>query len=293
MNSFKIISDSSCDLQENFITQYDISIIPYRVTVDGENYRKENVEISTEEFYNILRTQDVFPKTSLPPIQDYYDEFKAALAKGNDIICFNLTSKFSGSYQSAINAKNMILEEYPNANILVMDTMLVTAPQGILILEAARMRENGFSMEEVYEKCKELILTCKVYLTVDSLKYLQKGGRIGKVSAFAGSLLNIKPLIVFTDGELIPMSKIRGRKKTVTEIIKLFKNDIGNNIDDYILFLMHSDEYAEAEELKKTIEHSHGNKLHFEHIVNLGVTIGAHIGPTAIGLGYIKKYESL
>lgn len=292
MSGFKIISDSSCDLSQDLIKRHDISIIPYRVTIDGENYLKDNVELTIEEFYRAIRERGIFPKTSLPPIQDYIDVFKAGLEKGQDIICFNLTTKFSGSFQSAMNARNIILEENPEAKIFVVDSYLCTAVQGALVLEAARMREAGLSAEEVYGKCEKLKNTGKIYLTVNSLKYLQKGGRIGKVSAFAGSLLDIKPVISFDDGELIPLSKMRGRKKAIDEVIRLFKADIGKNADDYILLVLHTDEKAEAEEFKKIIEKECGNKASLD-ISDVGITIGAHIGPTVLGLAYIKKYEAL
>lgn len=292
MHSFKIISDSSCDLSDKLIKQYDISIVSYRVTLDGENYFKENVDMPVKDFYHALRTQNVFPRTSLPPIQDYVDVFKAALDNGQDIICFNLTSKFSGSCQSAENAKNILLEDYPGAKIIVVDSMLATGPQGALVLEAARMREHGLSIEQVNENCQKLIKTSRVYLTVETLKYLQKGGRIGKVNAFVGSLLNIQPLIMLDDGELIPHSKVRGRKKAISKIIALFKADIGDRTDDYSLMLLHTDALAEVAKLRQIVEKDFGSEVSFS-VVDVGVTIGAHIGPTVIGIGYIKKYEKL
>ncbi len=290
MDNFAIISDSACELSLEVAKENDVVIVPFEVTFDGEKYFKENIDIKIEDFYHILRTQDVYPKTSLPSIQAYSDVFREALSKGRDVLCFCLTSRFSGSYQSACNAKKIVEIDYPDRTIIVVDSYLCTAVQGALVLEAARMRQDGMSINEVHEKCEKMKTMSKVYTTVDSLVYLQKGGRIGKVSAFAGGLLKIKPVIVFTNGELNPHSKVRGRKKAVQECMELINKDILDEKHKYITTYMHADEIDDINEVRDIMTGQYGHESPYPASY-LGVTIGAHIGPTTIAIGYMIKYE--
>lgn len=291
MNKFKILADSSCDLPENIKSKYNIELIPFHVSFDYEKYYKENIDISVNEFYKKIKTNDNLPKTSLPSIQEYADAFKKHLNDGFDILCICITSKFSGSYQSAINAANILNEEYPERKIIIIDSMQVTAGQGLLVIEAAKMHNDGFKIEEVAEKINQIKLSSKIIFTVDSLNYLQKGGRIGKVSAIAGSLLSIKPIIFMKDGELIPNSKVRGRKKALSEVINIVYNDVKNNIDNYNYTILHADCIEDALILQSKLKDKgiEPNK----NLFNVGITIGSHIGPTAIGIAYIKKYTNI
>lgn len=288
MPNYKILSDSSCDLPEKLKEEYDIELIPYYVSFDGHNYYKENIDITVNEFYNKLKKNNLSPKTSLPSINDYAEVFKKYLEIGQDILCFCLTSKFSGSYQSAVNASHILKEEYPDRKILIIDSMQATAGQGIVVLEALSMQKAGYTIEQTAEKINELKKTAKIIFTVDSLSYLQKGGRIGKVSAIAGSLLNIKPIIYLKDGELIPYSKIRGRKKALNEVINIAINNTKSDINSYRFCILHAACIEDAEFLKETLYNEYGINIDIP-LFDVGVTIGSHIGPTATGIVFIKK----
>jgi DegV family protein with EDD domain len=292
MSTYKIISDSSCDLPESYRKKLDIGLVPYYVTLDNKTYLKEIVELQPREFYEKIITEQVFPKTSLPPIQDYIDVFEPYLKQGMDIICMCLTSKFSGSYQSAINAKNILLETYPDSRIEVFDTILATAGQGLIVYEAARMKAAGYSLDQLIEALNRLKDTAKINFTVDSLEHLQKGGRIGKASALAGMILNIKPIIVLKNGELMPHSKVRGHKKAIKTILDMTVDEIGAEKEKYHVCLINSYRDEDAAQLQKTIVEDYGFSI-LEPIFDIGVTIGTHAGPTAIGICYIKKYEYL
>lgn len=290
MLDFKIISDSSSDIPEELLKKYDIDVVPYYISFDGQNYLKDGVDFSKNEFYEKIK--NVFPKTSLPPIQDYMDLFKKYLLEGKDVFCVCLTSKFSGSFQSANNAKNILKEEFPNNNIIVLDSLQVTFGQGAILLEIVRMKEAGLPLLEIEDKIKKIIDRTHLTFTVDSLDYLQRGGRIGKVGAFAGSLLNIKPIIIMKDGELVPFAKVRGRKKAINEVLDITFNGIQDNLSDYNFFVVHSQSPEDAKFILETIKEKY-NVIPIFKEVEIGATIGSHIGPTVVGLGYFNKFETL
>jgi DegV family protein with EDD domain len=292
MPDFKIFSDSSCDLPESWIAERDITLIYYYVTVNGGlEYLREYKEINTRKFYDLLRNDHIMPKTSLPPIQDYLDAFRPALQAGKDVLCICLTSKFSGSFQSAYNAYNILADEFPNRVIKVIDSKKCTIGQGILVLEAGKMRDQGYTLDEIAETLEKMSEGSKVIFTVDSLEYLQRGGRIGKVTAFAGALLNIKPIIIMFDGELNPIAKVRGRQKAMREIVSMTVKEIGDKKDDYYIATLHSDCLDDLKKVDRDLETRLGRGIDYTDMV-VGATIGTHIGPTVVGIGYIPKAES-
>ena len=293
MKPYQIISDSSCDLPNSLMETLDIGIVPYYASFDTVNYLKELVDITPEDFYDKVKASKVYPKTSLPPIQDYIDVFEPYLKDGKDILCICLTSKFSGSFQSANNAKQILLESYPDAQIEVLDSISVTGSQGLLVYEACRMRDAGYDLEHLLAALELLKNTTKINFTVDSLDFLQKGGRIGKVSAFAGAILNIKPIIVMKEGELFPESKVRGHKKALKQIIEMTRNEIGGQKDLYRLCVIRAERERQqaAEEIAAALKTEGFDVM--DTIWPIGITIGTHAGPTPIGICYIKKYECL
>lgn len=292
MKDFQIFSDSSCDIPIELVNQYNIRIIPFYVTFDQENYFKEHEEIGNEVFYKKLATH-VFPKTSLPSVQDYMNAFQEAIEAGKDVLCFCLTAKFSGSYQSAVNAKAMLEEDYPDAKIVVVDSIQATAGQGIVVLQAAYMKEAGYSIEQVVEKIEEIKSTARIMFTVDSLEYLQKGGRIGKVTSLAGTMLNLKPMIVLKEAELMPYSNVRGRKKALDKTLAMVEEYFTENnesYDDYDFAMANATTLEETKMVQEKVEALIGRKLDYP-IFQIGVTIGTYTGPGALGICFIKKFD--
>lgn len=293
MKPYQIISDSSCDLPSSLLATLNIGIVPYYASFDTVNYHKELLDITPEEFYDKVKASKVYPKTSLPPIQDYIDVFEPYLKEGKDILCICLTSKFSGSFQSANNAKDILLETYPDARIEVLDSISVTGTQGLLVYEACRMRDEGYGLDRLLPVLEQQKQTTKINFTVDSLDFLQKGGRVGKASALAGTILNIKPIIVMKDGELFPSNKVRGHKKALQLILKMTREEIGAEKDKYSVCVIRAERerQAAAEELAAELR-GEGFQV-MDEIWPIGITIGTHAGPTPIGICYIKKHECL
>lgn len=289
MTNFKIFSDSACDLEKQYLDKYDIGIIPYYVSFDNTEYLKENIDIDIETFYNKFSSNNTSPKTSLPSIVDYTEAFRPHLDKGEDIICICLSSKLSGSFQSAQNAALLILEEYPNRNIVIIDSLQATGSQGIMVLQCAYMRDEGYSLEDTVNKLRDIALSSGVVFTIDNLEHLQRGGRIGKAAALAGTLLNIKPIIKLENGELIPISKARGRKKALSEVVKN-TFEIIDNKDNYDFGFIKYSYPEDADFLRSTLNNDYDIETPYPNF-NLGVTIGTHSGPTAVGIVYVKKYN--
>jgi DegV family protein with EDD domain len=294
MREFQIFSDSSCDLPEGLAAENDIRVIPFYVSFDQDIYYKENVDISKSDFFVRLEKEKGVT-TSLPTVQEYINEFRTSIRKGLDILCICLSQKFSGSYQSAVNAKTILEEQYPGAQIHVIDSIQATAGQGLFLLQAAALKRCQLTLEEVAERLEALKPTARIMFTVDTLDYLSKGRRIGKAITLAGDILDLKPLILLKEGELIPYSKVRGRKNSLDRLITMTKEyftQIGESPQDYDYCIANATTLNDAEYLQEQLEEFVGRKLSYP-IFQIGVTIGAYTGPGGIGICFIKKYDRM
>lgn len=295
MKEYQIFSDSACDLPDSLINEHQIGLIPFYVSFDQETYYKESIDITKESFYETLSAKHIFATTSLPSVQDYISAFRPALKAGNDIVCLCLTQKFSGSYQSAVNAKHILEEQFPNAAIHIIDSIQATGGQGILLLQMAEMKRAGHSITEVVDITNRLKTTARIMFTVDTLEYLAHGRRIGKVIALAKDMLDLKPLIQLKEAELIPYSNIRGRKKSldkVFEMVEEYFKDYNENPADYDFCIANTTTPADALVLQKHIEKLIGRKMIYP-IFQIGVTIGTYTGPGALGICFVKKYDRI
>lgn len=175
--AYQIITDGSCDLDSETVQKAGIKVVPFYVTFDGQNYKKEIEEIGIRTFYKeMVDNPKVFPMSSLPSVQDYAEVFEPLAKEGTDIICLCITTKFSGSYNSAKTAAEMVREEYPRVRIEVVDTTVNTVLQGILVLEAVRMQQDGLSLEEVLEQVERIKSTGRIIFTVGNYEYLKAEG---------------------------------------------------------------------------------------------------------------------
>ncbi len=293
--SYQIVSDGSCDLGGERVKRLGVRVVPFYVSFDGENYRKEIEEVAVREFYQeMVDSPDCFPRTSMPSVQDFLDVFEDCAAEGKDIICLCITTKFSGSCNSAMNAKQMLLEKYPDIKIEVIDTMVNTVLQGLLVRETVRMQEAGWSFEDTVARIIEMRPTGRIIFTVGSFDYLIHGGRIGRVMGAAVKTLNIKPLIVLKEGEIFPAGIYRNRKKGMQTLLDLCRKHFeksGENPDDYIFNVGYGYDVEEGKEFKKQLLESLSEYSNVKNagVYQIGATIGVHTGPYPIGLTFIKK----
>lgn len=294
MGEYEIFSDSSCDVPQELLSENKITLIPFYITFDQENYFKENIEISNEQFYEVLMNQKVYPKTSLPSVHDYINYFEPVIQEGRDVLCLCLSHRFSGSYQSAVNAKLILDEKYSDANIYIVDSIQATGGQGILLLQAAYMKANGYSIEETIKRIDNIKSTARIMFTVDTLEYLTKGGRVGKAASLAGTMLNLKPMMQLKETEIIPYSNVRGRKKSLQKILPMVEEyftSTGERYDDYDFCLANATTLEETLAVQAQVEKLIGRKIKYP-VFQIGVTIGTYTGPGAVGVCFVKKFDA-
>ncbi len=295
--AYQIVTDGSCDLGLEEARQAGVKVVPFYVTFDGQVYKKEMEEISVRTFYQeMVDNPDKFPKSSLPSVQDYVDTFTPFAKEGKDIICLCITTKFSGSYNSAQTAADLLKEDFPNVRIQVVDTTVNTVLQGLLVLETVRMQRAGLPFEEAVGKIEQIKPTGRIIFTVGNYEYLIHGGRIGKVMGTAASTLGIKPLIMLKEGEIFPTGIVRNRKKGLKRLIDQTKahfEKIGESPDDYQIVVGYGYSHEEAVEFRDQLLASLKGYSNYKEIgiFQIGATIGVHTGPHPLGIGLLKKYD--
>lgn len=293
MKPFQIFSDSSCDLPDSLLRKHDIQLVPFYVSFDHDTYYKENTEITNETFYDTLAMKDIYSTTSMPSVQDYINEFKQAIKNDFNILCLCLSHKLSGSYQSAMNAKQLLEEQYPEATIHIVDSIQATAGQGILLLQIAYMKEANLTLHEVIDKLERIKSTARIMFSVDTLEYLEKGRRIGKATALTENSQDLKPLLLLEGAELIPYSNILGRSQSLDAILQMTISHFkvtGENPDHYDFGIANATTPEDAQYLQQRVEEFIGHKITYP-VFQIGVTIGTYTGPGGIGICFVKKYN--
>ncbi len=293
MNNIQIVSDGSCDLSHDEVKKLNVEVVPFYVSFNGIDYVRENVDLNTRDFYQqMVYKPGVYPKTSLPTVIDYVNAFTKALKEDKDIVCICITTKFSGSYNSALSAKEICLADYPERKIEVIDAMVNTCLQGLLVKEACRMRDNNLSIEEIVENVNRIKKTARIFFTVGNLDYLRHGGRIGKLMGIVGATLKIKPIIVLKEGEIFSSGLCFSRKKSLIKLLALTKKhfvDENENPNNYRFIVGGGFDMKEAEEYQQKVKED--LKRDDIELGQIGATIGVHTGPYPIGIGFIKKYD--
>ena len=293
----QIVSDGSLDLPNELVEEKRIKVVPFYVSFDGETYVKEKEELDVREFYQkMVDHPQVFPKTSMPSVQDYYDVFEPLVKEGTAVICICITQKFSGSMQSATTAKDMILEEYPDAKITVIDATVNTVLQGLFVLEACRLKDQGLEYDRIIESILKIRETGRIFFTIGSIDYLKHGGRIGKVAGIAGSALKIKPLITLKEGEIFNSGITRNRKKSLEKVVDMLKeylDEVDAKPGEYSFCIGFGYDRREADEFKDMLKDLVRERLGIDEIgiYQIGATIGVHTGPYPIGVSIIKHAE--
>lgn len=296
---FAVISDSSCDLPEELVAAKKITVVPFYVSFDGETYRKEGTEIGVREFYEeMVARPGVYPKSSMPSIQDYVDVFLPFAEAGTPVMCICITTKFSGSMQSAVNARDMVLSQYEDAQIEVIDATMNTVLQGLFVLEAVSMREEGMSLLEAAAELEAIRESGRIFFTIGSMDYLQHGGRIGKVAGAAASVLGIRPIITLKQGEIFPSGVSRSRRKSldkVTALLLEYLKENGEPMSSYRFTIGFGYDREEAVLYKDqvlTALKNGGFETEDAFVNQIGATIAVHTGPHPLGVGIIRRHKT-
>ena len=293
----QIISDGSLDLAREVTDAKDIKVVPFYVSFDSETYQKEMDELNVREFYQkMVDHPDVFPKTSMPSVDDYYQVFEPLAKEGIPMICICITTKFSGSMQSANTAKDMLLEEYPHAKITVIDATVNTVLQGLYVLEACRLRDMGWEYDRIVERILAIRESGRIFFTIGTIDYLKHGGRIGKLAGLAGSALKIKPLITLKEGEIFSSGISRNRVKSmqkVVEMLKAYIDEVNAKPGEYSVVIGYGYDYEEACRFRDMVQDIVRERLGIEkiEICQIGAAIGVHTGPYPIGVGIIRRAD--
>lgn len=300
LSNYQIITDGSCDLPPELVKEKNLTVVPFYVSFDSEHYQKEMVEINVRDFYTrMVENPKIFPKSSMPSVEDYMNVFEPFAQKGIPAICICITTKFSGSMQSAMTARDILLEKYPDSKITVIDATVNTVLQGLLVLEAVKMQQAGWSYEQTIDRIEAIKPTGRIFFTVGSIDYLKHGGRIGKLSGLAGTVLGIRPLITLKEGEIFPSGITRSRSKSMEKVIGLlldYLDELHADISNYSLAVGFGYDLEEAGTFRQMIVNALSEKHPISQdalpIYQIGAGIGVHTGPYPLGIGIIERYDA-
>ena len=278
--AIKIVVDSASDYPDYALKQDGITCVHMGINF-GDEYYSAGVDITTDEFFEKLIEGKYFPKTSQPSLQEYLELFEDAKEKNDSIVYIALSSKLSGTYQSAIVAKQMC--DYDE--IYILDSQMATIPIAIMAKKATQLVSQGYNAKDIYDKLKELQPKIKLYAVIDTLEYLYKGGRLSKAATGLGMLANIKPVVTLKDGNVEVKAKAMGRKKATAKVIEFMKS---SSIDEeYPVLGIYT--YNKENCLHFMAELAENGINTYPDPVAVGSTIGTHVGPGSFGIVYVEK----
>ena len=281
--AIKIVTDSTSYISDEYIKKYDINIVSLNVIINGVSSRE--VDIENEVFYEEIKNSKEIPKSSQPIPEEMLNTFREIVEDGDSIVGIFLSSKMSGTYSNANMIKDMILEDYPDAEIHILDSKTNCMQMGFAVIEAARTASEGKSINEVINAANHVINNSRFLFTPETLEYLKKGGRIGGAAALFGNVLQIKPILTVVNGETSVFKKVRTRKKAIEEIVKTVLEEIeSKGFGDIVVHHINCQE--DGLKLAKALENKLGKKV---DIQSIGPVIGVHVGPGSIGIAYYTK----
>lgn len=281
--SVQIVIDSACDLPKSTADTLGLHYMPMR-TIFGDQEYLDGISLTGEQFYEKLIETDEVPKTSQVPPSDFEAAFEKIIAAGNTALCITISSKLSGTYQSA-----MIAAERFGDKVIVVDSLNVTVGERLLVLRAMQLQKEGWSAWEMAEILNHEKKRIRLIALLDTLEYLKKGGRISSTVAFAGTLLSIKPVIALVDGEIELLGKARGSKNGNNKLMELVESSRGIDFErPFSLAYSGLSDHL----LRKYITDSHAlyeGKTDHLPVCRIGSTIGTHAGPGAIGVAFFEN----
>jgi len=282
VDTIKIVTDSTADLTSEICKKFDIGVVPYYLNYKGKSY-KDRLDMKINEYYEKLKNMEI-PTTSIPSIGDVLQIYNKVAKKGVKIISLHVSSKLSGLLNVANNARNAL----KNMEIHIFDSLTTSGGLGLQVIAAARLAKEGKSIKKILERLKTIRNKMETFAILDTLEYLKRGGRIGSVEGFFGSILNIKPILKVIDGELKPFSKTRSVSKAMDKVLENIKGKIKENTQIEAA-IMHANAIKRADELKRKVL----EKFNCREIITLfvGPAIATHTGPGAVGISYYPVNE--
>ena len=283
----KLVTDSTCDLPRELAEQWGITVIPCNVHFDDEVY-KDGIDIGPDEFYRRLVSSPRLPTTAQPSVNDFLQVYKPLTDEGHDVVSIHLSAKFSGTLNSAMQAREALLppqlaESSGSGRIEIIDSQMTSMGLGLVTLSAAQTVRAGASFEQAVSSVKSSVPRTHCYFLLDTLEYLQRGGRIGKARAFVGSLLSIKPILMIRDGEAHPVERARTRDRGLEKLVDIIKS-FGPTER---LSILHSTVPDEAEAFKERLSDLVPEKEII--MARFGPVVGTYLGPGALGVGLMSS----
>lgn len=283
MESFKIITNTTADLPMDYINEHQLGLVYFNYMMDGNSYGKDK-ELDWREFYRLMREEGKMPTTSQVNPEQYKEYFTEFLKENNQLLYLSFSSGLSGSCSNAMLAAEELMEERGDCRIVVIDSKCASMGEGLFVHKAVQKKTTGSSLEETAQYLRDLVPHLTHVFTVDDLNHLYRGGRVSKATAIVGTIAGIKPILhVDDEGHLIPISKTRGRKKSLNALVDYMEEKAKGCLNkNDIVFISHGDALKDAEYVKDEIERRFG--IHEFLINHIGPTIGAHSGPGTIAL---------
>ncbi|MDO4590377.1 MAG: DegV family protein [Slackia sp.] len=284
--AYRIVTDSASNLTEEMIDEFGLEILPLAFMIDGVEYRSylKGQHVDLKQFYTMMREGKVIT-TSLPNMQETESTLRTILDAGDDVLYLGFSSALSGTYEATALLMAQLAEEYPERTLRAEETFAASGGQGLLVYLACKKKEEGASIDETAAFVEATRDRLCHWFTVDDLMFLFRGGRVGRTSAWAGTMLNIKPVLhVDTAGALIPMEKVRGRKKSIKALVDHMEQTAIDPAAQTV-FITHGDCLEDAELLKREIEERLGVT---DFVINyVDPVIGAHSGPGTLALFFV------
>lgn len=277
MSKIRIVTDSTADLPQSFINQYDISIVPLKVMFGTKVYR-DKIDINTKQFYEKQNSGEMSMSSHPAPV-DFLATYEDAAAKSESIISIHISSQLSDTIKSAQIAKD--ISGYHDIDII--DSLSASSGLGLIVIAAAKAAHEGKNKEEIIDKIRKIREQVKVFFMVDTLEYLIKGGRISRIEGFVGSLLNIKPIMTIKEGKILPFAKIMSKSKAIDKLIDIIKNDSINEENFYCSLIQGHDSDS-----LKILDNKFKQYFDCKQVIysEFGPVIGTHVGPKVIGVAY-------
>lgn len=288
MRNYVIVTESTTDLPQDLVNELGITIIPMTFVIENESYLNypDNREMDVHKFYDRIKKGER-STTALVNSKTFEEYFEPILKSGDDILYIGFSSGLSGTFSSSLIASEELKQKYPDAKIVCTDTLAASMGEGLLVYYAAKLKQQGQSIDKVSQWIMDNRLNLCQWFTVDDLNHLKRGGRISAMTATIGSALNVKPILhVDNEGHLIPVHNVRGRKKSINSLLEHME-ELCTNPEEHSVFISHADCLEDTEYLANLIK----EKLHVKEVILnfMGPVIGSHTGQGAIALFFMGK----
>lgn len=283
MSEYKIITDSSCDLPVSKQQEWDLTVVPLALTLEGREYLNTTDErgVPHKDLYAKLR-QGEMVTTSAANVGAFLEKMEPILQAGMDILYVGFSSALSGTYSAGVNAARELMEKYPGRRVLTVDSLCASLGQGLFLYHLVMKKRTGVALEALKDYAEKIKLNIVHWFTVDDLMFLKRGGRLSGAAAFIGSILNIKPVMhVDNEGRLVPVSKVRGRKASMRALAENICR-CAKSIENQTVFISHGDCEEEARAVQALIEEQ--SDLRVSLVDFVGPVIGAHSGPGTLAV---------